>query len=688
MLSEVQGYYEDARRAVQARLPLLLQRMAFYRGSQWGASSQFGWIPDSVELEEAREVYNYVRPTVRSAVASMLRAVPSPEAIAAHGGCRSVARALASHNLMRSFMRNGVIPFAELYRGCTDAQVKGACWFKTYWNPNAGKFIDVPRMVPSELDPTQMEPATDDFGQPQMDQHREGEITVEFCDVVDVLPDPHAKKESEIRHIFHRKLVPISTLMDQFPKDAFGESTESRWETQSRDHGQNARTTIEDDSRGGLIGFAGGYNSRNEGNELAELVEYWERPTNEFSKGRLIVFSGELIVAIGPLPYEFPWNLMLGENIVPNGLYSDGIVEDILPLQKTINLNASKRREWMDKILSPPLLNPTNSGIDEALFSDMAGSIISHNPGAKPEWMDVPGIPQSMFTIEEQLVAMIKDVSTYSDITRGEAPQGIETGRALAWLHEFQAGVHEPDHALVQETLARIMIKCLRLARDFYSEERTVKMLGDNDRMIARRFRKADYDFDAELIVNPFSGDSTSRAVRRAEVLEDFQAELYNDEKPGSKTARRLLGTDVADKNDVDIEGVHKSKARDEHLSLEENPFAPLQVREFHDHDIHIDEHNVFRNSADYDRLPPIAQQQFDMHVAEHELMRADALDGFAAEQGMLEGGSAPGAPPPAEPGIESPMDGGHSQYPESVPLPEPPQQGAPGDPAPTPQAT
>lgn len=41
-------------------------------------------------------------------------------------------------------------------------------------------------------------------------------------------------------------------------------------------------------------------------------------------------------------------------------------------------------------------------------------------------------------------------------------------------------------------------------------------------------------------------------------------------------------------------------------------------VRDFHNHQIHIREHNKFRNSSEYEDLDPQAQQMIDQHVQEH----------------------------------------------------------------------
>lgn len=666
MLDEVTSTLEDCNSALQARLPTLIENTAFYRGLQWGISSPVGWIQDNFDLDEAREVLNYVRPTVRTAVADMLRNIPNPEVVAASDDQLSVARAMASQRLCRSILRNGVFPFEQLVRGETAAQIHGACLYKVFWDPNKGRYQDMPA-----VDPATGQPELDPFGVPRIERRAEGEIRVEFVDVISGLVDVHARCEDEIRHIFHRKILPSGLLDDHFPYDYAGSPTKGRWMAHRADFGYYGREILENDARAYDIPDDMKLSARSTGNELCELVEYWEKPSNTYPNGRLIVFSGDVIVAIGPLPYEWPWVLRLGQNIMPSGLYPDGVVTDIIPLQRTINLNASKKREWMDKILSPPLLNPNGSGIDKSLFSDMAGEVIDYNEGYRPEWMAVPEIPSSMFTLEDHLVSILQTISTYSDISRGEPPQGYDSGRALAYLYEFQKGVHEPDVHLFRQDVGRILTKCLRLARDFYQEGRVVRLIGENNRWMQVAFQHADYDMEAEVVVEAFSGKPNSRALRFAEAVEVMQLQGFAD-TPDAKRFRQIIDMDVEDRSTTQWNEAHRGRARGEQVAILTDPFAPIEVLYQDDHDLHLEEHNLFRISQQYLSLPLAARERFDQHCAHHEMIAAEQTQAYADEQAMLAGNSQSptGGPPAEKPGMaESPADGGHGAYPESADL-------------------
>lgn len=666
MLHEAQDLYEDAVSAMSWRRQDLNERMAFYKGWQWGTTSPLGHVTTPFDLDEAREVLNYVRPTVRTAVADVLRNLPNPEAISTSDDPMAIARAKASQRLLRSFVRPGadaVVPYEQIVRCEVAAAIHGAAWLKVVWDPNRGPFQNTPK-----TDPKTGEPDVDDFGIQRFEYRREGDIRVKFVDIMSALADPHAKCSEDVRYVCHQSLLPVGLLQDQFKEDIFGQSTEDRFTVYQTQHqGWYDRETLENDGRGyDHLGTQRG-SSRAKSNELAELVEFWEKPTNEYPGGRLLVFSGDVIIALGPLPYEWPWVLRLGQNIAPSGLYPDGLVADILPLQRTINLNASKRREWMDKILSPPLLNDNMSGIDRALFSDMAGEIIDYNAGHRPEWMNVPDVPQSMFTMEDQLVSVLQTISTYSDISRGEPPKGYDSGRALAYLYEFQQGVHEPDIHLFRQAIGMVLQACLKLARDFYEDGRMIRLFGENNRWMNTIFKRDDYDLDADVAVEGFSSRPNSRALRFAEVTELFNLGAMDD-RPESKRARQILEMDYEDRSTTDWNEAHRNRALAEETALIADPMAEIHALPQDDHAIHLESHNYFRVTQRYFDLSPEGQAMIDDHAGEHEMLMTEQLEAMAYEQSLATGGGGAGpdggAPPPKPNGMRSPPDGGHGAYP------------------------
>lgn len=683
--AEVEDYYIDAQQALQARLPKILENQAFYRGFHWGTPTDrsiIGGIPDLDERERP-EVLNYTRATVRSAAASKIRGgVPNPEAVSANKDLRSRIRARLSQRLVRSFMRNGTFRYETLIRSVMGSEIDGLAWLKVYWNPFKGKR----RPFPVANDQTG-ELSTHEDGEPIMAPQLEGDIEVQYVDCLDGLPDPHARDQSEIRHFFHRKLLAISRLEDMFPVDFFGEPTKGRWTASGGDKASNAaRQSDAIQNDGGSVRSLGGAHAAG-GNELAELVEYWEQPTQHYPEGRLLVWCGDIVVSYSEtLPYLFPFVPVFGQNIVPGSLWADGTVSDIKSINKSMNYVSAILREWTEFASAPTVFNPKNSGVPSSHFENLAGGIIEYNPGGKPEWQAPPPPPQALFEHQDRLENQLKNVSTYSDITRGQNQPGDLSGRAMAYLKEFEGGVHQPDEILLKQSITDVLVRCLYLARDFYDEGRLVLVVGDAGKPSMEVFKREDYDFDVALVIDPFSGRPNSPALRFSEVMDLGSAGLLGDE-PQAVRARKLLEMDDADASSVDTEEVHRERAMQEQLGFLEDPMGfELEVLPADNDQVHLEEHDVFRVSPEYLAMPFEIRGRFEQHAEFHEQQHQMKLGGYSQQTGMLQGGGPPpGAPPEADPGVPSPPDGGHgasvgsaeSAAPAGPNVPPPPPPGA-----------
>jgi hypothetical protein len=87
-------------------------------------------------------------------------------------------------------------------------------------------------------------------------------------------------------------------------------------------------------------------------------------------------------------------------------------------------------------------------------------------------------------------------------------------------------------------------------------------------------------------------------------------------------------------------------------------PLEPpvVKVDDFDLHDIHIEEHNKFRMGQDYEMLPDLIKEQFELHVKAHVQMMV--VKNMTSFMDMYPGNGQGGAPP-AGPGGGAPPQGG-----------------------------
>lgn len=663
MLGEFRELKEDALRAVQFRMGAMTENMAFYRGLQYGWRTPHNFIVD-MEGEDGieRKVMNYVRPAVRSNVALLLRSIPNIRVVSAQEGPQARARAKRTDRLVQSMRRNGMLPYDVFFDGEIDVAVKGAGFYKVFWNPRAGKMTKVPSMKPTSDGGWSAE--LDDGGEPQETHRFEGALAVEYVDMIDALPDPHASCEAEIRHIFHRKLIPVSTLESAYPKDAFGQKTKGRFAVQEKEATTLSRDAIQG-TAADVVSPVG--TTRSDGNQACEMTEVWVRPCEEWPGGLLLIYAADVILGVtDELPYEWPWVLRIGANRVPRSIFSDGVVADLRAMQRLINDAFTRSDEIMALATAPKILNPSTSGIRPEVFDARVGQVITYEPrGAlRPEWWNPPAIPPSLASLGSDAIQMLRDVAAVSDVTD---TSGLQTGRALAYLEENKKGVLEPEVQSWREAYARIIKLALGVLRDFMPEDRLIVMMGETNTMVAQRFKRDDFDFDAFLVLEQDEGPS-SRAVRSADALQMLQAGALTDD-PAAIRFRRLAGREWVDQDPFDDAQVHRERALREAADFISDPWgAPPQLVPEDDHEIHAKEHQLAAVDGAFLALPPALQEQWRAHIAEHE---AQYVEQQQAQQAMTPPPGAGAPSPPGRPQAPSPFDGGVSDSAAGLQTPE-----------------
>ncbi len=642
---EIDEMYLDASSLAKRRELRLTENLAFFRGYQWGVPLRDGLYENYADIDPRTEaeVNNFVSGAVRTDVARAFRSPINFSIISAQDTAIGRVRARNTEALARSLLRAGILPFEELFEARTAAAIFGAAWLKVVWNPYKGK-SDITRNPPML-----------------------GDVDWQYVSVLDAYPDPRASSSRrDMRYMFHRKWIPVASCEDMWPVDVFGEETQGKWFLKgSRTHFEVVASLETSPD-----------NSSIDGNELAELIEYWEKPTNKYPMGRFIVYSGSIVVHCGALPYEFPWVLLNGPNKPPGTLYSDGVVHNLKSIQRSINLAASKSREAVNVVLNPPLLVEENSNVGEDSFESVVGTIVRYRE-RKPEWMQTPNITGMLDTYQGYLQKVFSDVSTYSDVAGGKPPAPGTSARAIAYMAELNEGVHVPDDILFETAVIDALTLALSLCRDFYDEGRVLKMIGTHNRIGGRAFKSQDFDFDVELVIDPFSPRSLSPAVKRAEISEFFTQGILDPMNPAAATARRLMEVNSEEGSTIDVHAAHQRRAEDEDaaFSMLANGDMSIPIPEVlpqDNDDVHLECHE-HASVTEWLTWPPELQQAFLEHIGMHELQRQQKMGNFVQEKGMLGdkgpkmgGGGGGGPPDTAGPGKESPADGGHGSLPES----------------------
>jgi hypothetical protein len=240
--------------------------------------------------------------------------------------------------------------------------------------------------------------------------------------------------------------------------------------------------------------------------------------------------------------------------------------------------------------------------------------------------------------------------------------------------------------------IANVGRQMLLLCKQYWSEERTVRVWSDDNVIEAYRYTGSDIDERLDVHVSSESALPRSKSARVQLIMElaarfpgiiDIQTIMNLIDLPGTDLLTKSLDADT-----------RKQYREIGQLLLGENP----QVRAFDNHQIHLKVINDFRRSIDYENLPIEMQAHIDAHAAIHEALVLRQMgvqvptpnptqDPTALAQAqMAQAGPAgppqPGtqAPPPA-PGGNSPAPPGVSSMPGEQSLAKQAGIGGPGNP-------
>lgn len=225
------------------------------------------------------------------------------------------------------------------------------------------------------------------------------------------------------------------------------------------------------------------------------------------------------------------------------------------------------------------------------------------------------------------------------------------------------------------------------MIKKHFPEEQQLSIVGENGQIEAFTFSGTDLTGGEVVDVVPGSSMPTLKAVQDEKIMAMWGAGMFNDPATGMPDTRkvvRMLGESIAveyfddteqDRNKALMEDRTFQKLFDDEETVAlltqyqkqmaayqntvqqaaaqgidftqavpppQSPVPLPPVRDFYDHEVHIQVHNRFRKTQEYDDLPPELQAIIDQHVAEHEqtLMApqiAQQQQQQAAEQAQVE---------------------------------------------------
>lgn len=364
------------------------------------------------------------------------------------------------------------------------------------------------------------------------------------------------------------------------------------------------------------------------------VYEYWEKPSALYPKGRFILCTDNHLITVSDLMYkvgpggDYGYPFVVCKSIErPGLLWGKSIVSRLLPLQKRYNSIKSRKAEYLNRASIGQMTYEEGSIDEESLEEEglAPGSMIPYRRGfAAPRYMEYHGLPSTFETEEHNILQDFNRISGVSEISRdSKAPTGVNSGIALSILQEQD----DTRLSLTAENIENMHIEIgkmwIRLYRQFATEKRMLRFSGSQSSIDVAYWKSSDLTSE-DIFIDASSKLSETPAQRKQMVFDLLNSGLFNDPETGviSKEGRLKIFEMLEMgnwENFDDDDSLHAHKAQRENMKILSGNEA--RVVEYDDDVVHINKHNAFRLTSDYEDLiaeNPELEEAFEAHVSEH----------------------------------------------------------------------
>lgn len=543
--------------------------IAFYQNMQWVKFDRIGErvVPAPREEGEPRVTTNLILPVVRIELARIAGNKPAFSVTARKPDPDTVTKSKVCYDYLD--FRWEADRFGDTYlKALLWAVITGTGFTKTYWDPNAGDAIELPDGTRSL-----------------------GEVMVDYCSPFELVWDPFARDVDEAAWVIHARVKPLEYIEMQYGVKVNAEHTGEFFFDPTRPVKANVPSAV--------------------------VKEYWEVPSPKYPKGRYAVIVQDKVIYEGdnpyadicPIPFDSVRYLLL-----PDSLYGVSTITYLRQINLVYNKLKTDIIRSSAKLANPPLLAPLNAFPQTPKF--MPGEILYFNPytpgSDRITWQQVGPYPPQLVNLLVRLVQEVDMISGISELGRGSVPRGVRSAAALSYLLEQEEQRASVALREYEKMIAGSLTKVLKLAKAFYSVPRMIRVVGKNGEYEAKQFKAADIPVDVQVIVEPNSTMPKSKAKLKEELLALWDRGILTDPRLVARATEYGTMEEVL----VDLE-LDTAQAIRENERMARGEY--VKVEDFHNHAVHIVEHNRFRKTEEYEKLPNNVKEVFARHVEEHK---------------------------------------------------------------------
>lgn len=621
---------DEFNRCKTAKLPKQRQwyiNLSMVFGQQWlqqvvGAGSAEGKLQvQAAPRHQRRKTINRLGSYVRTETSKFLSTLPNIVAVPSTAEDEDVRAAFAAEQTWTHYSENK--KFRRQYTGAIWwAVMTGTGFVKTWWDQS--REVDMPG-------------GGKDYGD------------IEFRKVTPFhifVPEMRERELDDQPYVIEARVRPLSWVK-QFYSEQLKDATLSPT--------TNAANTIMDE------GYLGLQKSQNNLDSVV-VYEFWVKPgtTSILPKGGFFVMVEDVLVDYYEgLPYthgEYPYTKF--EHMFNDTFWADTPLRDLIPLQKEYNEVRTDIGVAARRMGNPQLIAAQNSIVPGKMTNE-PGALILYRPGLPaPQPMPLSQLPQYVLEQQDRIIQDFEDISGQHDVSKGQAPAGVTAGTALQYLGERDDNFLTPQYQGIEDAVERVAKQTLLLFQQFVDIKRKIKVVGLDGAFDTLLLSGADIENGTDVRVEPGTAIGQSQAAKQAQVFDlvslgiimpdqalkmleiggpqkvldiinaaERKAQRENMKMKALKEHPELIQQHQAEFTqqalmEVGPEMLAAGMPPDQILQTVQQNLPPVvAVDDFDIHEVHIETHNRFRMSQEYETLPDEVKNEFEQHVAWHQQM-------------------------------------------------------------------
>lgn len=291
-----------------------------------------------------------------------------------------------------------------------------------------------------------------------------GDVQVTKIDLLNIFWEPGIRDIQKSRNLFICDLVPVDVLKEQYPdaKISGGEQTEIKKYIYDDNIDASDKALVVDwyYKKNGKLHYC---------KFCEENVLYASENDDGMSDGWY--HDGEYPIVV---------DVMYPEEGTPVGF---GVISVTKDAQLYIDLLDEKVMNYIHAAANPRFFAKQSSGINEEEFLDTKKPIV-HVEGdldeKKVKQIVVQPINAYVMNFRESKIEELKETSSNRDFSQGGTAGGVTSGAAIAVLQEAGNKTSRDIIDTSYRVFARIVHKIIERMRQFYTESRTFRIVGEN----------------------------------------------------------------------------------------------------------------------------------------------------------------------------------------------------------------